>query len=169
MYHYEKALKASDIVWSVSISAVVWSSVLISVTWVELLWAVYKFFRINNIDLKCSFVRCRKYHKSWWNGAAELHISVDLLCGTTAAETFERWTFWKIQQTQIDSRPSANSWNMYALRRFSKRLKDERFTKTEYKTSANAWMMNAEDERITTWVSSSKWGKTLASASKRGK
>ena len=29
---YEKALKASDIVWSVSISAVVWSSVLISVT-----------------------------------------------------------------------------------------------------------------------------------------
>ena len=24
------------------------------------------------------------------NGAAELHISVDLLCGTTAAETFER-------------------------------------------------------------------------------
>ena len=152
-------------------------------TWVELLWAVYKFFRINNIDLKCSFVRCRKYHKSWWNGAAELHISVDLLCGTTAAElhnsvdllcslrsrrfnhplrvslarvrslfrpllpsacyagyllcgtaaaeTFERWTFWKIQQTQIDSRPSANSWNMYALRRFSKLLKDERFTKTE--------------------------------------
>ena len=144
MYHHEKALKASDIVWSVSISAVVWSSVLISVTWVELLWAVYKFFRINNIDLKCSFVRCRKYHKSWWNGAAELHISVDLLCGTTAAElhnsvdllcgttaaeTFERWTFWKIQQTQIDSRPSANSWNMYALRRFSKLLKDKRFTK----------------------------------------
>ena len=23
----------------------------------ELLWAVYKFFRINKIDLKCSFVR----------------------------------------------------------------------------------------------------------------
>ena len=145
MYHYEKALKASDIVWSVSISAVVWSSVLISVTWVELLWAVYKFFRINNIDLKCSFVRCRKYHKSWWNGAAELHISIDLLCGTTAAEvhnsvdllcsttaaeTFKRWTFVKMQQTH-DSRPSANSWNMYALRRFGKLLKDERFTKTE--------------------------------------
>ena len=138
--------KASDTVWSVSISAVIWSNVLISVTWVELLWAVYMFFRINNIDLKYSFVRCRKYHKSWWNGAAELHISVellcwttaaelhnsvDLLCGTTAAETFERWTFWKIQPTQIDSRPSANSWNMYALRRFSKLLKDERFTKTE--------------------------------------
>ena len=47
VYHYEKALKASDIVWSVSISAVIWSSVLISVTWVELLCAVYKFFRIN--------------------------------------------------------------------------------------------------------------------------
>ena len=125
MYHYEKALKASDIVWSVSISAVVWSSVLISVTWVELLWAVCKFFRISNIDLKCSFVRCRKYHKSWWNGATELQISVDLLCGTTAAELHnsvdllcgttaietERWTFWKIQQTQIDSRTSLKSWN----------------------------------------------------------
>ena len=125
--------------------------------WLEWSYCDYKFLRINNADLKCSFVRCRKYHKSWWNGAAELHISVDLLCGTTAAElyllcgtapaelhnsvdllcgttaaeTFERWTFWKIQQTQIDSRPSANSWNMYALRRFSKLLKDERFTKTE--------------------------------------
>ena len=32
------------------------------------------------------FFRCRKYQKSWWNGAAELHISEDLLCGTTAAE-----------------------------------------------------------------------------------
>ena len=189
MYHYEKALKASDIVWSVSIIAVVWSSVVISVTWVELLWSVYKFFRRNNTDLKCSFVRCRKYH-----GAAELHISVDLLCGTTAAEllpceqrpfdlpspflfptylgrskglcsqgtelhnsvdllcgttaaglhnsvdllcgttaaeTFERWTFWEIQQTQIDSTPSGKSWNMYAFRRFTKLLKDKRFTKTE--------------------------------------
>ena len=116
MYHYEKALKASDIVWSVSISAVVWSSVLISVTWVELLWAVYTFFRINNIDLKCSFVWCRKYHKSWWDGVVELHISVDLLCGTRAAETFETWTFWKIQQKQIDNRPSANSWKKYVLR-----------------------------------------------------
>ena len=33
-----------------------------------------------------SFVRCRRYHKSWWNGAADLHISVDLLRGITAAE-----------------------------------------------------------------------------------
>ena len=89
------------------------------------------FFRMYNIDLKCSFVRCRKYHKLWWNGAAEFHISVDLLYGTTAAGTFERWTLWKIQQTEIDSTPLANSWNMYALRRFSKLSKDERFTKTE--------------------------------------
>ena len=66
---------------------VIWSSVLISVTreW-RYCRVVYKFFQINNIELKCSFVRCRKYHKSWSNGAAELHISVDLLCGTTAAE-----------------------------------------------------------------------------------
>ena len=121
--------------------SLIWSNVLMSVTWVELLLAVYKFFRINNIDLKCSFVRCRKYHKSW-NGAAELHISVELLCGTTAAELHnfvvllcgtkdESWTLWKIQETQIDSRPPANFWKMYALRRFSKLLKDERFTKTE--------------------------------------
>ena len=66
---------------------VIWSSVLISVTreW-RYCGLVYKFFLINNIELKCSFVRCRKYHKSWSNGAAELHISVDLLCGTLAAE-----------------------------------------------------------------------------------
>ena len=65
----------------------IWSSVLISVTreW-RYCGLVYKFFLINNIELKCSFVRCQKYHKSWSNGAAELHISVDLLCDTTAAE-----------------------------------------------------------------------------------
>ena len=40
-------------------------------------------------------------------------------------------------------------------------LKDERFTKTEYQTSANLRKMNAEDTRITKWVSPSKWGKTL--------
>ena len=64
---------------------VMWSSVLISVSreW-RYCGLIYKFFLINNI--KCSFVRCRKYHKSWWNGAAELHISVDLLCDSTAAE-----------------------------------------------------------------------------------
>ena len=66
---------------------VLWSSVLISVTW-EWRYSglVYKFFLINNIELKCSFVWCRKYQKSWSNGTAELHISVDLLCDTTAAE-----------------------------------------------------------------------------------
>ena len=66
---------------------VIWSSVLISVTreW-RYCGLIYKFSLINNIELKCSFVRCREYHKSWSNGAAEPHISVDLLCGTTAAE-----------------------------------------------------------------------------------
>ena len=66
---------------------VIWSSVLISVTreW-RYCGLVYKFFLINNIELKCSFVWCQKYHKSWSNGAAELHNSVDLLCDTTAAE-----------------------------------------------------------------------------------
>ena len=58
---------------------VMWSSVLIS-------GLVFKCFRINNIELKCSFVRCRKDHQSWWNGAAKLHISVDLLCGATSTE-----------------------------------------------------------------------------------
>ena len=42
--------------------------------------------------LKCSFVQCRQYHTSWWNGAAELHISIDLLCGITAAA--ELLTLW---------------------------------------------------------------------------
>ena len=36
--------------------------------------------------IKCLFVQCRKYHTSWWNGAAELHTSVNLVCGTTSAE-----------------------------------------------------------------------------------
>ena len=67
-------------------------------------WMVYKFFRINNIELKCLFVQCWKYQKSRWKGATGLHISaepwatsqlgkftlcsttVHLLCGTTAAE-----------------------------------------------------------------------------------
>ena len=61
-----KALKANRMVRLNKCSS--WSRVLISVTWVELLWAVYRFYRINNIGLKCSFVRCRKYYKSWWNG-----------------------------------------------------------------------------------------------------
>ena len=79
---------------------------------------VYKFFRINSIELKCwSFVRCRTQvlmkciwrHRDsllgrftlwhigcratqlgrftlWHNGRHKLHNSVNLLCGTTAAE-----------------------------------------------------------------------------------
>ena len=41
--------------------------------------------RLDKINSVCWF-QCRKYHKSWWNGADERHISVDLLCGTTAAK-----------------------------------------------------------------------------------
>ena len=66
---------------------VIWSRVLISVTRESRFCGlVYKFFLINNIKLKCSFVWWRNYRKSWSNGAAELHISVDLLCRTTAAD-----------------------------------------------------------------------------------
>ena len=66
---------------------VIWSNMLISVTreW-RYCGLVYKFFVINNIELKCLFVWCWNYHKSWSNGATELLISVDLLCGTMAAE-----------------------------------------------------------------------------------
>ena len=44
---------------------VMWSSVLISVTreW-RYCGLVYKFLAINNMELKCSFDRCRKYYKS---------------------------------------------------------------------------------------------------------
>ena len=118
---------------------VIWSSVLISVTreW-RYCGLVYKFFLINNIELKCSFVRCRKYHKSLSNGAAELHISVDLLCGTTAAELNPVWCMH--QESQTFSKDSKLKFNsellkderfgrfskhrpMYALRRFSKLFK----------------------------------------------
>ena len=37
---------------------------------------------------------------------------------------------------------------MYALRKFSTLLKDERFTKTERQTSTNVWKLHAEDTRI---------------------
>ena len=105
-----------------------------------------RFFRINNIQLKCSFVQCRKYHKSWWNGAAELHISVDLLCGTTDAELHNSPVnllcgttdaelnnpVWCMHQEShafskekyeglIQSKISLSVWT------FSKLLKDERF------------------------------------------
>ena len=64
--------------------------IILELNWSDLSGATVRwfisFFRIQNIELNCSFVRCRKYHKSWWNGAAELPILVDLLCGTKAAE-----------------------------------------------------------------------------------
>ena len=53
-----------------------------------------RFFRINNIELKCSFVRFRNYHKSWWNGAAELHISVTLWHNGRRATQPRRFTLW---------------------------------------------------------------------------
>ena len=75
---------------------VIWSSVLISVTreW-RYCGLVYKFFLINNIEFKCSFVRCRKYQKLWSNGAAEPHIS-ELHLG--------RFTLWHngCRATQLD-------------------------------------------------------------------
>ena len=59
-----KALSGMSVLTSTTFS-VIWSSVLISVTreW-RRCKRVYKFFRMNNIEQKCSFARCRKYHKS---------------------------------------------------------------------------------------------------------
>ena len=86
--------------------SVIWSSVLISVTWV---WRycrlVYKFFRINSIELKCSFDRCRKYHKSWWNSAAEFHIAVEFFwftrshwCMRQQSHTFSKHNFGRFKK-----------------------------------------------------------------------
>ena len=80
-----KAFSGMSVLTSIPFS-VIWSNLLISVTWGRYCGLVYKFFRINNIELKCLFVRCQKYHKSRRKGAAELYISVEILCGTTAAE-----------------------------------------------------------------------------------
>ena len=129
----------------------------------------------NSVDLLCDTT------------LAELHNSVNLLCGTTAAELNPFWymhqesqTFsedidepcWKICRLNPKRNLTANFWKMNALDDSANTdqctlyedsanfLKDERFTKTEYQTSANLWMMNAEDTKITTWVSASKWGKT---------
>ena len=109
---------------------VIWSSVLISVTreW-RYCGLAYKFFLINIIELKCSFVRCRKYQKSWSNSAAELDISVNLLCGTTAAELNPVWCMH--QESQIFRRQWRTMLkNMKASSKVkfnSKLLKDERF------------------------------------------
>ena len=146
------------------------TSITFPVIWSSVLWLVFKFFLINNIELKCSFVRCRKYYKSWSNGAAELHILVDLLCVTTVAELHNsvnlpcgtmawklnpNWNltanFWKINA--LDD--SANTDRCKLYEDSANFLKDERFTKTEYQTSASLWKMNAEDTRITTWVRAS--------------
>ena len=59
-------------------------------SWSESNFIVFVYFYSIRVDpswpaWKCSFVQCRKYNTSRWNGAAELHISVDLLCGITAA------------------------------------------------------------------------------------
>ena len=83
---------------------VIWSSMLISVTreW-RYCGLAYKFFLINIIQLKCSFVRCRKYQKSWSNSAAELDISVNLLSGTTAAELNPVWCMHQEQTFSKDS------------------------------------------------------------------
>ena len=112
----------------------------------------------------------------WHNGRRAKQSG--LMHAPGVAQIFQGcWTLSKIQQTQINSRSSANSWNMHALRKFSNILKDERFMhKDRLATSANferwllheddnrpqqtRWKMKAEDTRITTWVSMSKWGKT---------
>ena len=161
---------------------------------------------------------CRKYHKSWSNGAAELHISVDLLCDTTAAELHNSVNLHSGLTTATELHNSvdllcdtkatelnpvsctrncthfpktvtnhaekyegliqsknltANFWKMNALENSAitdrctlyedsaNFLKNERFTKTEYRqTSANLWKMNTEDTRNTTWVRATKWDKT---------
>ena len=106
-------------------AAVIWSSVLISVTWVELLCAVYKFFRINNIDLKCSFVRCRKYHKSWWNGRRRAsHLGrFTLWHNDRRATQLCRFTLWHNgrRATQL------GRFTYCVAQRSPKLLKDERF------------------------------------------
>ena len=63
----------------------------------------------------------------WHNGRRATQLGRFTLWPNRAAETFERWKFWEIQQTQIYSRPSENSWSMYTLRRFSRLFKDDRF------------------------------------------
>ena len=118
----------------------------------------------------------RRYHKSWWNGAAELHISSFTLWhnGRRATQLgrFTLWhsgrqNFWKMNVLKDSAKTDrdltfSKLLNMYALRRFSTFLKDERFMKTEYQTSVNIWKMKAKDIRITTWVSPSKRGKCVS-------
>ena len=147
---------------------VIWSSVLISVTWEwRYCGLVYKFFLINNIELKCSFVRCRKYHKSWSNGAAELHISVDLLWDTTTAELHNSVDLLCVT-TAAEPHNSVNllrGTTAAELNRFDACTRSRRhFPKTETnhghaekyegliqsKITANFWKMNALDDSTNT-------------------
>ena len=82
-----KAFSGMCVITSITFS-VIWSSVLISVTWERRYCRlVCKFFRIYNLELGLSVrLSGAENIQSWWNRAAELHISVDLLCGTTATE-----------------------------------------------------------------------------------
>ena len=101
---------------------------------VALLWAcLYVFPNQNNIELKCSFVRCRKYHKSWSNGAAKPHISVLTLwhngCQATQLGRFTLWHNGRRTKPGLmllkDERFERFSKHrsMYALRRFNKLFK----------------------------------------------
>ena len=119
---------------------VIWSSVLISVTreW-RYCGLFYKFFLISNIELKCSFAspvpkisqvmikwRHRASHLGrftlWHNGCRPNH-SVNLLCGTTAAELNPVW--WMHQESQTFSKDSDEP--CWKVKFNSKLLKDERF------------------------------------------
>ena len=93
---------------------VIWSSVLISVTWVWRYCGLdYKFFRVNNIELWCSFVRCRKYHKSCWNGAAELHIGVDYFVAQQPSSQTTRFHWCMCQQSHTFSKDNFGRFNKH--------------------------------------------------------
>ena len=98
--------KASDIVWSVSISAVIWSNVLISVTLVELLWAVYKFFRINNIDLIVGYLTSCDIYTNTLHLLTRLIFNTNKIwetfspCGHGPARTPIEWNLAENSSTQ---------------------------------------------------------------------
>ena len=74
---------------------VIWSSVLILVTreW-RYCGLVYKFFLISYIEVKSSFVRCRKYHKSWWRCRASHLGRFTLWHNGCRATQLGRFTLW---------------------------------------------------------------------------
>ena len=154
--------------WLTSITfPVIWSNMLISVTreW-RYRGLVYKFFLINIIELKCSIFQCRKYHKSWSNGAAELHIYVDLLCGTTAAE-LRNSVYLLCGTTAAELHNSVNllcgttaaelnpDWCMHQESQTFSKDSDETCWKIwrlnpKYHLTANLWKMNALDDSAKT-------------------